>query len=161
MLAQIPKKETREIDVTEEWTCKWREAHAILREQKALCLRKASPGVVLDSDKPHIIGEKTVGTEKSNIRQDIVRKGPRMEPQHCSIILKKGIVTLFPKPNAQIWLISNLIESPSRLTQPYEDGDRCGLKNVNISLAKEKEDFEKEQEAFQNRRKTLKDAQIQ
>lgn len=135
MLAEIHQKEAREKELTEEWTSKWREAHAILREQKALGLRKAGPGVVLDSDKPHLVaidddplstgvtlyqlkeGETTIGTDESNINQDIVLKGPGMEPQHCSIILEKGIATLFPKPNAQIWLNSNLIESPARLAQ--------------------------------------------
>ncbi|KAK4883965.1 hypothetical protein RN001_000236 [Aquatica leii] len=135
MLAQIHEKEAREKELTEEWTSKWREAHAILREQKALGLRKAGPGVVLDSDKPHLVaidddplstgvtlyqlkeGETSIGTEDSSIKQDIVLKGPGMEPQHCSIILDKGAATLFPKPNAQIWLNSNLIESPARLTQ--------------------------------------------
>ncbi|KAF5280415.1 hypothetical protein FQR65_LT03224 [Abscondita terminalis] len=135
MLAQIHEKEAREKELTEEWTSKWREAHAILREQKALGLRKAGPGVVLDSDKPHLVaidddplstgvtlyqlkeGETTIGTEESSIKQDIVLRGPGMESQHCSIILEKGTATLFPKPNAQIWLNSNLIESPARLTQ--------------------------------------------
>lgn len=55
MLAQIHEKEAREKELTEEWTSKWREAQAILREQKALGLRKAGPGVVLDSDKPHLV----------------------------------------------------------------------------------------------------------
>lgn len=42
-------------ELTEEWTGKWREAQAILREQRALGLRKAGPGVVLDSDRPHLV----------------------------------------------------------------------------------------------------------
>lgn len=41
--------------MTEEWAGKWREAQAILREQRALGLRKAGPGVVLDSDRPHLV----------------------------------------------------------------------------------------------------------
>ena len=41
--------------MTEEWAGKWREAQAILREQRALGLRKAGPGVVLDSDSPHLV----------------------------------------------------------------------------------------------------------
>lgn len=42
-------------ELTEEWAGKWREAQAILREQRALGLRKAGPGVVLDSDRPHLV----------------------------------------------------------------------------------------------------------
>lgn len=74
MLAQqIQEKETREKvigdcesaqtiivnfflkELTEEWTGKWREAQAILREQTALGLRKSGAGVVLDSDRPHLV----------------------------------------------------------------------------------------------------------
>ncbi|XP_018325167.1 kinesin-like protein Klp98A [Agrilus planipennis] len=55
MLAKIHEKEAREKELTEEWTSKWREAQAILREQTALGLRKAGPGVVLDSDRPHLV----------------------------------------------------------------------------------------------------------
>lgn len=135
MLAQIHEKEAREKELTEEWTSKWREAQAILREQKALGLRKAGPGVVLDSDKPHLVaidddplstgvtlyqlkeGETTIGTEESRVKQDIVLKGSGMEPQHCSIIFEKGTAMLHPKPNAQVWLNNVMIESPARLMQ--------------------------------------------
>lgn len=55
MIAQLHQKEAREKELTEEWTGKWREAQAILREQKALGLRKAGPGIVLDSDRPHLV----------------------------------------------------------------------------------------------------------
>lgn len=55
MMAELHEKEAREKELTEEWTGKWREAQAILREQRALGLRKAGPGVVLDSDRPHLV----------------------------------------------------------------------------------------------------------
>lgn len=42
--------------LTEKWAEKWRETQKILQEQKALGLRKAGTGVVLDSDMPHLIG---------------------------------------------------------------------------------------------------------
>jgi len=42
--------------LTEEWTEKWKETKKILMEQTDLALRKAGPGVVLDSQMPHLIG---------------------------------------------------------------------------------------------------------
>lgn len=42
--------------LTEEWTERWRETQKILQEQKALGLRKAGMGIVLDSEMPHLIG---------------------------------------------------------------------------------------------------------
>lgn len=135
MLAQLQQKEAREKELTEEWACKWREAQAILREQKALGLRKAGPGVVLDSDRPHLVaidddplstgvtlyhlkeGETTIGTEESEVMQDIVLRGSGMEPQHCTITFFGGVAMLNPLPGAQVWLNNVLIENPSRLSQ--------------------------------------------
>lgn len=56
MLATLQKKEAQEKVLTEKWAEKWRETQKILQEQKALGLRKAGTGVVLDSDMPHLIG---------------------------------------------------------------------------------------------------------
>lgn len=56
MLATLQKKEAQEKVLTEKWAEKWRETQKILQEQKALGLRKAGAGVVLDSDMPHLIG---------------------------------------------------------------------------------------------------------
>lgn len=42
--------------MTEEWTEKWKETQKILMEEKVLALRKAGTGVVLDSNRPHLIG---------------------------------------------------------------------------------------------------------
>jgi len=42
--------------LTEEWTEKWKETQKILMEEKVLALRKAGTGVVLDSNRPHLIG---------------------------------------------------------------------------------------------------------
>ncbi|XP_065167719.1 kinesin-like protein Klp98A isoform X2 [Atheta coriaria] len=135
MLAKLHEKEAREKELTEEWTCKWREAQAILREQRALGLRKAGPGVVLDSDRPHLVaidddplstgvtlyhlkeGETTIGTEESSQRQDIVLKGPGMEAEHCTIKFEQGVALLTPHAGAQVWLNNTLIEDPARLFQ--------------------------------------------
>jgi kinesin family protein 16B len=56
MLAELQQKEAQEKVLTAEWAEKWRETQAILREQQALGLRKAGRGVVLDSDRPHLVG---------------------------------------------------------------------------------------------------------
>lgn len=56
MLMQLQQKEAKEKELTEEWTEKWRETHQILQEQQALGLRKSGVGIVLDSDRPHLVG---------------------------------------------------------------------------------------------------------
>lgn len=56
VLEELHKKEAKEKSLTEEWTEKWKETQKILMEQKDLALRKAGPGVVLDSLMPHLIG---------------------------------------------------------------------------------------------------------
>lgn len=56
MLATLQRKEAQEKVLTENWAEKWRETQKILQEQKALGLRKAGTGVVLDSDMPHLVG---------------------------------------------------------------------------------------------------------
>ncbi|CAG9830106.1 unnamed protein product [Diabrotica balteata] len=135
MLAQLQEKEAREKELTEEWTGKWREAQAILREQRALGLRKAGPGVVLDSDRPHLVaidddplttgvtlyhlkeGKTTIGTEESDVKQDIELRGTGMEPQHCTITFENGVATLIPHLGAQVMLNNTLLESPARLSQ--------------------------------------------
>nr|CAI5852223.1 unnamed protein product [Callosobruchus analis] len=135
MLAQLHEKEAREKELTEEWAGKWREAQAILREQRALGLRKAGPGVVLDSDRPHLVaidddplstgvtlyhlkeGETTIGTEEAEVKQDIELKGAGMEPKHCTITFQNGVATLIPHPGAQVLLNNCVLESPARLSQ--------------------------------------------
>ncbi|KAH1007307.1 hypothetical protein HUJ04_004562 [Dendroctonus ponderosae] len=132
---QIHEKETREKELTEEWTGKWREAQAILREQTALGLRKSGAGVVLDSDRPHLVaidddplstgvtlyhlkeGITSIGSGSADVRQDIELRGSGMESEHCSIIFQNGIATLSPKPGAYVMLNSQLLESPAKLSQ--------------------------------------------
>merc|ERR1711963_1122830 len=53
---KLAAKEAQERHLTEEWTEKWKEAANILKEQSALALKRTGWGVVLDSDKPHLIG---------------------------------------------------------------------------------------------------------
>jgi kinesin family protein 16B len=135
MLAQLHEKEAREKELTEEWAGKWREAQAILREQRALGLRKAGPGVVLDSDRPHLVaidddplstgvtlyhlkeGQTTIGTEDADFKQDIELKGAGMETHHCTITFENGVATLIPSQGAYVMLNNVLIEAPARLSQ--------------------------------------------
>ncbi|XP_066262370.1 kinesin-like protein Klp98A isoform X2 [Euwallacea similis] len=132
---QIQEKETREKELTEEWTGKWREAQEILREQTALGLRKSGAGVVLDSDRPHLVaiddnplstgvtlyhlkeGTTSIGSGNSEVQQDIVLRGAGMEPEHCTITFHNGTATLIPKPGAYIMLNNQLLESPAKLSQ--------------------------------------------
>merc|ERR1712226_219225 len=53
---KLAAKEAQERHLTEEWAEKWKEAANILKEQSALALKRTGWGVVLDSDKPHLIG---------------------------------------------------------------------------------------------------------
>ncbi|XP_050295479.1 kinesin-like protein Klp98A [Anthonomus grandis grandis] len=136
MLAQqIHEKETREKELTEEWTGKWREAQAILREQTALGLRKSGAGVVLDSDRPHLVaidddplstgvtlyhlkeGTTTIGSGDSDTRQDIELRGAGMETEHCTITFINGTATLTPKPGAYVMLNNQMVECPAKLSQ--------------------------------------------
>jgi kinesin family member 16B len=55
VLAELQQKEAKEKSLTAEWAEKWKETQNILREQQALGLRKAGRGVVLDSDRPHLV----------------------------------------------------------------------------------------------------------
>lgn len=56
MAKQLHLTEARAQALTEEWAEKWKETAQILSEQQALGLRKAGQGVVLDSDRPHLVG---------------------------------------------------------------------------------------------------------
>ena len=73
-------------------------------------------------------GETTIGTEESDQPQDICLTGVGIQPQHCTIILKDGIATLFPLPFAQCWRNANLIDEPTGMKQ----GDIILLGRTNI-----------------------------
>ncbi|GLV42219.1 Kinesin-like protein at 98A [Carabus blaptoides fortunei] len=135
VLAKLLQKEAQEKVLTEEWTEKWRETQQILQEQKTLGLRKSGVGVVLDSDMPHLVGidddllstgvtlyhlkegETLIGTEDSDVKQDIILNGVGIENQHCSIVLENGVATIYPKDQAQCWVNTVLIDRPTRLSQ--------------------------------------------
>uniref|UniRef100_A0A1A9WYT0 Kinesin motor domain-containing protein n=1 Tax=Glossina brevipalpis TaxID=37001 RepID=A0A1A9WYT0_9MUSC len=145
MLEDLHKKEAQEKVLTEEWTEKWKEAQLILQEQKSLGLRKSGVGVVLDSEMPHLIGihndittgvtlyslkegETFIGSECTGTPPDIALNGDGILQQHCSIVLRDGICTLYPRPMAQCWLNAHLIEEPVTISQ----GDIILLGRTNI-----------------------------
>lgn len=139
MLEDLLKKEAQEKILTEEWAEKWRQAQSILREEKALGLRKSGVGVVLDSEAPHLIGihddnstgvtlyclkegETTIGygvvdDESGRTNVDIVLHGPGILSLHCSIQLTNGTAVIHPRIDAQCWLNANLIIEPMTISQ--------------------------------------------
>lgn len=139
MLEDLLKKEAQEKFLTEEWAEKWRQAQSILREEKALGLRKSGVGVVLDSEAPHLIGilhddnstgvtlyslkegETIIGYDDTNgnamCKVDIVLHGPGILSVHCSIRLTNGTAVIHPRTGAQCWLNANLITDPMTISQ--------------------------------------------
>ena len=91
---QLAVKEAKEQKLTEAWNEKWKEAAKILQEHNALGLKRTGLGVVLDSDKPHLIGldedilstgitlyqlregNTLIGCEESEENPHIALKGP-------------------------------------------------------------------------------------
>jgi hypothetical protein len=55
MWERVQENEAKVRLLTEEWADKWKETQRVLSEQRTLGLRKAGIGVVLDSDRPHLI----------------------------------------------------------------------------------------------------------
>lgn len=58
-----------------------------------------------------------IGTEDSEIKQDIILNGPGIENQHCSIVLDNGLATIYPKIQSQCFVNTLLIDRPTRLSQ--------------------------------------------
>ena len=131
---KLAVKEAQERHLTEEWTEKWREAANILKEQEALALKRTGLGVILDSDKPHLVGidedvmatgitlyhlkdgDTLIGAEESS--PDIVLKGPSVEKLHCRIHLdENGNATLVPEEGALCMVNASLVDEPTRLSQ--------------------------------------------
>jgi len=132
---QLAVKEAKEQRLTEEWNEKWREAAKILQEHNALGLKRTGLGVVLDSDKPHLIGldedilstgitlyqlkegETVIGNLDSDEIPHIILKGPSILPRHCWIKLEGGVATLHPAPGSLCLVNAAPIEEPVRLSQ--------------------------------------------
>ncbi|CAB4057688.1 KIF16B [Lepeophtheirus salmonis] len=108
---EIAVKEARERTLTEAWTEKWKEAANILSEQKALGLKRTGLGVVLDSEKPHLIGI------VEDVFNDIILRGPAILSKHCVINLKNGIAKLIPEDGALCLVNASRIVKSVKLSQ--------------------------------------------
>lgn len=135
VMEKLQENEARVKFLTEEWTEKWKETHKILKEQKTLGLRMSGQGVVLDSERPHLIGlgddilstgvvlyhlkdgKTFIGTENAVTKQDIVLSGPGIQDEHCSIELVDGGATLYPNQNSECCINTMPVDKPTRLTQ--------------------------------------------
>ncbi|XP_034232452.1 kinesin-like protein Klp98A isoform X2 [Thrips palmi] len=134
VLAQLHQTEARAQALTEEWAEKWRETAQILSEQHALGLRKAGKGVVLDSDRPHLVGIdddlRSTGVTLYHLKEgqthigseeggdcDIMLSGLNVEKHHCTIELCNGVATLLPAPQAQCWVNTVPVDKPTKLSQ--------------------------------------------
>lgn len=134
VLAQLHQTEARAQALTEEWAEKWRETAQILSEQQALGLRKAGKGVVLDSDRPHLVGIdddlRSTGVTLYHLKEgkthigseegadcDIMLSGLNVEKNHCTIELSNGVATLLPAPQAQCWVNTVPVDKPTKLSQ--------------------------------------------
>jgi len=132
---QLAVKEAKEQKLVEAWNDKWREAAKILQEHNALGLKRTGLGVVLDSDKPHLIGldedilstgitlyqlregSTVIGSLESEECPHIVLKGPSILPQHCIIKLDGGVSWLHPSPGALCLVNASPVDAPVRLYQ--------------------------------------------
>ncbi|KAK7073371.1 Kinesin-like protein kif16b [Halocaridina rubra] len=132
LIAALSQKQAKEKELTDQWNERWSETHTILQEQKTLGLRKAGQGVVLDSERPHLVliddnllttgvtlyhlnnGMTTIGCLPT---QDIRLEGGEVLEEHCIIYLQDGEATLESRPDAQCWVNSQFVDKPSRLTQ--------------------------------------------
>ncbi|KAK8758441.1 hypothetical protein V5799_003929 [Amblyomma americanum] len=135
VMEKLQENEARVKFLTEEWTEKWKETHKILKEQKTLGLRMSGQGVVLDSERPHLIGlgddilstgvvlyhlkdgKTLIGTENATTKQDIVLSGLGIQDEHCSIELVDGGATLYPNPNSECCINTMPVDKATRLTQ--------------------------------------------
>lgn len=135
VMEKLQENEARVKFLTDEWTEKWKETHKILKEQKTLGLRMSGQGVVLDSERPHLIGlgdgllstgvvlyhlkdgRTLIGTDAAGVKQDIVLNGAGILGEHCAIELTDGCATLIPKPNSECYVDTAPVDKPTRLTQ--------------------------------------------
>ena len=90
---QLAVKEAKEQKLVEAWNDKWREAAKILQEHNALGLKRTGLGVVLDSDKPHLIGLDedilSTGITLYQLREGNTIIG-NIESEECPHIILKG-----------------------------------------------------------------------
>lgn len=126
MIEKVHENEAKVKLLTEEWTQKWIDTHRILSEQRTLGLRKAGIGIILDSDRPHLIGiddsllstgitlyhlkegVTRIGTEYGNEKQDIILNGVEVEDEHCLIELTKDDEAFLTPLNDSICYVNTI-----------------------------------------------------
>ncbi|CAG5127064.1 unnamed protein product, partial [Candidula unifasciata] len=131
---KLHENEARVKVLTEEWAEKWNESASLMRE-KSLALRHEGVGVVLDSTLPHLIGISDdllstgvmlfhlkegitkIGSDESDEPQDITISGANVEPEHCVIEHKDGVVVLHPIEGSLCAINGQVVKEPTRLTQ--------------------------------------------
>ncbi|XP_041921739.1 uncharacterized protein kif16bb isoform X2 [Alosa sapidissima] len=124
----------RVLQLTQEWTNKWKETQSILREE-TVALRKEGSGVVLDSGLPHLIGidddllstgvilyrlqegRTSVGRADAATKQDIVLDSAGVLKEHCVFENRDGAVILTPLPGASCFVSGAEVTGPCQLTQ--------------------------------------------
>ncbi|KAK4336529.1 hypothetical protein RND71_044245 [Anisodus tanguticus] len=136
MIEKVHENEAKVKLLTEEWTEKWKETHRILSEQRTLGLRKAGIGIVLDSDRPHLIGIDDnllstgitlyhlnegitkIGTEYGNEKQDILLNGVDVEDEHCLIELTKDDEAFLIPLNESVCYVNTIrVYNRTKITQ--------------------------------------------
>ncbi|RUS86561.1 hypothetical protein EGW08_005700 [Elysia chlorotica] len=131
---KLHENEARVKVLTEEWAEKWSESASLLQD-KNLALRQEGLGVVLDSSLPHLIGIDDdllstgiklfhlregitkLGSTESDEPQDITISGFGVQPDHCIIEHRDGVVTLHPIEGSLCAVNSRLIQEPVKLQQ--------------------------------------------
>ncbi|KAM4607373.1 uncharacterized protein kif16bb isoform 3-T3 [Polymixia lowei] len=131
---RLHQNEAKVLELTKEWTNKWRETQNILKEE-TLALRKEGSGVVLDSQLPHLIGfdedllstgiilyhlkegRTLVGCDEASCPQDIVLHGPGVLNEHCVLENCAGTVGLIPQSGALCLVNGMEVTRPCQLTQ--------------------------------------------
>ncbi|XP_062375186.1 uncharacterized protein kif16bb [Sardina pilchardus] len=131
---KLHRNEARVLQLTQEWTNKWKETQSILREE-TVALRKEGSGVVLDSGLPHLIGidddllstgvilyrlqegRTSVGRADAATKQDIVLDSAGIMTEHCVFENRDGAVILTPLPGASCSVSGAEVTRPCPLTQ--------------------------------------------
>ncbi|XP_043219855.1 kinesin-like protein Klp98A [Amphibalanus amphitrite] len=132
-LELIQEKEARADEMTNQWMEGWRETQKILQEQQTLGLRKSGVGVVLDSDRPHLIGIDDdltstgitlyqLKSERTTLGAaadcDIVLEGAGIADHHCVITLSDQLGGLLTAIGDAVCTVDQTdVEREHRLTQ--------------------------------------------
>lgn len=137
---QLLNNEAKVKELTAEWVGKWNDIKNILQDQQFVAIRKSGDfGLVLDSDRPHLIvcvdddvmstgvtlyhlneGNTSIGTKFAQNPQDIlINNGSDVENEHCFIHwnVQDNVVTLHPINQALCFVNNSLVQSPTVLHQ--------------------------------------------